>query len=84
MDPIQLISLLLALYLLFHGVGSWLALKRLIATIKVEKLAKSWELDYNIRYKKTMFVICIVFSWLAYSAIRKLGVDNKENDDVKR
>lgn len=48
-------------------------MSKLKATIAVEKLAKSYKLDYLIKNKTIMYLICILFSWLAYSALRRLS-----------
>jgi len=67
------------LYLL----GSILSIKLLRATFKVEELAKSYGLDYNIRNKKIMYVMCIVFSWLAYTALQNLKQEDTDKKDDK-
>ena len=72
---------LLLLYLAAHVYGSYKAILILNATIRVEKLAKSYGLDYNIRNKKSMYIICILFSWLAYFALTSMQVDPDEKGD---
>ena len=56
----------------FYIMGSVAAVKMLNKTIKVEKLAKEYGLDYKIRNKTLMYIICILFSWLAYSALHRV------------
>jgi ABC-type maltose transport system permease subunit len=70
---LELALSIIAVALVFHIWGSWKAVILLNKTIEVEKLAKSYGLDYSISNKKVMYIICILFSWLAYSALYKLG-----------
>ena len=73
MGPIQLVPFLWAALITFHLVGVYLAISKLRATIAVEKLAKSYKLDYSIKNKTVMYLVCILFSWFAYSALRRLN-----------
>lgn len=64
----------------FYIWGSIQAVKMLKATFKVEELAKSYGLDYSIKNKAPMYVICVLGSWLAYSALSKVGYEEKKDD----
>jgi len=74
----ELLSVLLTSYTIIHALGSWKAIIMLQETIAVEKLAKSYGLDYYIKHKKTMYVLCILFSWLAYAAFKDCQDDTSE------
>jgi len=65
----------------FHILGSFFAVSKLKKTIYVEKLAKSYGLDYSIKNKTVMYIVCVLFSWLAYSALSRLGYTGGKSDE---
>ena len=88
---------IIAVAIIFHIWGVLMALGLLKKTFEAEKLAqkygkdlaKSHGDDYNIGYKIKnrilMYVVCILFSWLAYSALNKLHGKppvTKKNDET--
>ena len=56
----------------FYIWGSINAIRMLRATFETEKLAK--------RYKLAMYIICILTSWVAYSALSRLQNSDEENE----
>lgn len=66
-----ILSITILIY--FHIFGSYYAIKFLKRTIDIEKETKRYKLDYHIKHKATMYIICIIFSWIAYSALYRLS-----------
>lgn len=69
--PHELIQILIPVGIYLYFLGSYKAVELLINTIKLEKLLKEEGLDYTIKHKCIMFVLCGLFSWFAYSALKR-------------
>lgn len=69
---IAIFSVAIVLGLAFYVWGSVKSVMLLRRTFEIERIAKSYGLDYSIKNKKAMYIVCILFSWLAYSALCRL------------
>jgi len=76
-----LMTIFLICLLAFHIWGIVVSIGKLRATIRVEKLAKSYGLDYSIRNKLIMYVFCVLFSWLTYSALSRMQYKSEEDGE---
>lgn len=65
-------TILIVVAIFIHALGVVKAIHLLRNTVRVEELAKEAGIDYSIRNKKLMYVVCVLFSWLAFWALKDL------------
>lgn len=68
---VDIYALVCAAAITFYAAGSYKALELLVRTIRVEKKLRRLGFDYEIKNKVSMYIICIIFSWLAFSALKR-------------
>lgn len=66
-------------------VGSVLAIIEYRKYVKLEKYAKENGFDlYKLRLKYAGYVVAILFSWLAFSALSKMQPTKEEMDELQK
>lgn len=79
MFKFNLLNLILFILIVIYIIGSYRAAEELLSWFRFEKIVQkeTGSKVYRIKFKWLMTIIGVVFSWLAVSAIRRMGKGEK-------
>lgn len=72
LSKLDLTFFVILFIILLWGLGSYKALKMYRNLIVIEKDFKKYGIDKFVYSKPIGYVLCFMFSWLSYSALKRL------------